>query len=129
MDQIRKALITGKSISFILVAAILINIFQPVHYHFHHNSSPDSAGHNHSIDLHSVADESHNDEGADIFNATPQGMSKKTSQDTSPLILLALILFVLPFIDSRFPGWVKLTVLRFKQYPSHLSPPLRAPPL
>lgn len=127
MDKLHKSLTTGRAISFILIIAMFVNTMLPVHYDLHHHSSPDSTSHSHSIDLHSISDTSHHDENADIFDATPQVMSKKVNAKPSDLVLLALILLLLPLLDYRILKRLKYITIGFKQSPSrHLSPFLRA---
>jgi len=121
----------SRSISWVLVAALLSMLLLPAHYHLHHLDSADSAGHAHAIDLHLLSDPqslSHHDEGTSIFAASPDVIVKKDSQEYSPyllpLVLLSILVIALYRVSTRStrddPGP--------KQYYPFFSPPLRAPP-
>lgn len=128
MEQLRKHLIKGKTIAFMAIAAILINMLLPVHYHFHHNDTHNTTHHSHSIDLHSAADDSHHDEATNVFDATPQGMSKLSIKHFSPLFLFTFILLLLPFVDKRVFIGFRHHYLMLTQNHFAIAPPLRAPP-
>lgn len=126
-----RIVVNRKSISWLLVIAVLSTMLLPAHYHLHHLYSDDAAEHAHSIDLHVIAlkvDQSHHDD-ASIFSATPDAMVKKSNPEFPPFIILAILLILLPTC-------VTSTCLRSdqadhglkKRFP-HFSPPLRAPPL
>ena len=128
----RKLIIQNKSISWLLVTAVLFVTFQPAHYHLHHVFSEDPVAHEHSIDFHLLTDvtaESHHDEHATIVEATPDGIVKNKSSAFLPFILLAMLLLILPVVYQRIR--LRRDYCHVTPYQSflHLSPPLRAPPL
>ena len=132
MYSLRRLLIHHRSISWLLVAAILFVTFLPAHYHLHHVFSEDSVAHDHSIDFHLLTDataESHHDEHATIVEATPDGIVKNKSSAFLPFILLATLLLILPVVYKRIR--IRRDHSHATPYQSfhHLSPPLRAPPL
>lgn len=127
----RKLIIQNKSISWLLIAAILFITFLPAHYHLHHLFSEDSTAHNHSIDLHLLTDisaESHHDEHATIVEVTPDGIVKNNNSAFSPFIFLATLLLILPVVYKR----IRIRLDYRDTIPNknflHFSPPLRAPP-
>ncbi len=131
MTLARNKVIYCRSISWLLVAAVLLTTLLPVHYHLHHLYSADSSTHEHAIDLHLITDnvdQSHHDEDTSIFAATPDVIAKKAYSETTSLILLAILLVLLPVLNNSIrirPGYFDLTL---KQHYPFFSPPLRAPP-
>jgi len=137
MEADCKPLITYKSISWILIASILLLAFLPAHYHLHHlynDESLNSAAtkHTHIIDLHVLTESAgqlHHDDEATIIALSPDGIVKKSNADFSPFIMLAIILLLLPALNKRIniPLNYRNTAPR-QSYP-HFAPLLRAPPL
>ena len=125
-----------KSISWILVATILLVAFLPAHYHLHHlhdddNFSSAGAAHSHVIDLHVITElsgQSHHDEAASIA-ASPDGMMKKSNPDFFPFILLAMVLLLLTVFDKQINIQLNSRSTKLKQRYPHFAPLLRAPPL
>ena len=71
MRALWKQLIHRKSISWQLIAVLLLVTLLPAHYHLHHHDSAESTAHAHSIDLHLISDDagqSHHDEDTSIFD-------------------------------------------------------------
>lgn len=130
----------NKSISWLVIAAILLAVFLPSHYHLHHLYSHDTAGsvteshtqaHAHVIDLHVLTEktgQSHHDEASSIA-ASPDGIVKKTSPDLFPFILLVVAFLLLVTLSKHNNSWLNYTSAGIKQRYSHFVPQLRAPPL
>ena len=79
-----KLVIRYKSISWLLIAAILLVAFLPAHYHLHHLYNDDAFSsatrHAHAIDLHVLTEktgQSHHDDETTIIAASPDGIVKK----------------------------------------------------
>lgn len=121
-----------RSISHLLIAAVLFSLLLPAHYHLHHLHGADSASHAHAVDLHLITDntgQSHHDEGTSIFSAIPDVIVKKDYSAFSlfmPLVILLLVLLTQSH-QLRIRHDHRDTGLK-KHYP-YFSPPLRAPPL
>lgn len=129
-----KFAITRKSISWLLIAAILLAVFVPAHYHLHHLYNDDtfsSTAHAHVIDLHVLIEksgQSHHDEATSIA-ATPDGIVKKSNPDLLPFILLTVLLLLLPVLSKPISLQLSYTIAGAKQRYPHFIPQLRAPPL
>ena len=144
MNACRKLIVTHKSISWLLVVAVIYITLLPVHYHLHHmaiddihsvdaiNHSHVAINHSHVIDLHLMTDKSgqlHHDDEATSIAASPDGIVKKTNPAFSPFILLAIVLVLFPVLIKRLKIWLDYRSIGFnKSYP-HFLPLLRAPPL
>ena len=129
-----KFAITRKSISRLLIAAILLAVFVPAHYHLHHLYNDDTfnstSTHAHVIDLHVLIEKSgqtHHDEATSIA-ATPDGIVKKSNPDFLPFILLTVLL-ILPVLSKPISLQFNYTIAGVKRRYSHFIPLLRAPPL
>ena len=130
----------NKSISWLVIAAILLVVFLPSHYHLHHLYNHDAAGsvteshtqaHAHTIDLHVLteqAGQSHHDEATSIA-ASPDGIVKKTSPDLFPFILLVMTFLLLAALSKTNNSRLNYTGAGIKQRYPHFIPQLRAPPL
>ncbi len=131
---------TNKSISWLVIAAILLAVFLPSHYHLHHLYNHDAAGsvtgshtqaHAHTIDLHVLteqAGQSHHDEATSIA-ASPDGIVKKISSDLFPFILLVMAFHLLAALSKHNNSRLNYTSAGIKQRYPHFTPQLRAPPL
>jgi hypothetical protein len=137
MDADCKSLSTYKSISWFLIAGILLLAFLPAHYHLHHlyndeNLDLAATKHAHIIDLHILtesAEQSHHDEEATIIALSPDGIVKKSNADFSPFIMLAIVLLLLPALNKRINIPLSYRNTTPKQSYPHFTPLLRAPPL
>ena len=128
--------ITHKSISWLLIATILLVVFLPAHYHLHHHNddvlSSATTTHTHIIDLHVLtekAGQSHHHDEATIIAITPDGMVKKSNPEFSPFILLSIVLLLLPALNNRIKLQLNYRSTHLKQSYPHFTPLLRAPPL
>lgn len=131
MGVLKISVFSVKSISWLLVLAVLLVTLLPAHYHLHHLYSADTATHGHVIDLHLAIDEmgdSHHDEAGSIASS-PDGIVKKSNAAFPLFIALAIVLAILPILTTR-------TIIRpvhknagLKQSYPYFSPLLRAPPL
>ena len=127
---------TNKAISWLVIAAILLAVFLPSHYHLHHLYNHDAANsvteaHEHTIDLHVLteqAGQSHHDEATSIA-ASPDGIVKKTSPDLFPFILLVMAFLLLAALSKYNNSRLNYTGAGIKQRYPHFIPQLRAPPL
>ena len=132
-----KLVITYKSISWLLIATILLVAFLPAHYHLHHLYNDDAFSsvatrHTHIIDLHVLTEktgQSHHDEEATIIEVSPDGIVKKSEPDFFPFILLAMVLLLLPALNKRINIQLYYRSTDLKQSYPHFTPLLRAPPL
>ena len=130
MGVLNISIFSFKSISWLLVLAVLLVALLPAHYHFHHLYSADTITHAHVIDLHSAIDaagDSHHDESGSIASS-PDGIVKKSNATFPLFIALAIVLAILPILGIR-------TIIRpvhkhtdLKQSYPHFLPLLRAPP-
>ena len=132
-----KLVITYKSISWLLIATILLLAFLPAHYHLHHLNNDDAFSsaankHVHVIDLHVLTEKTgqlHHDDEATIIAASPDGIVKKNNHEFSPFILLVIVLLLLPVLSKRINIPLNFTSTNLKQRYPHFAPLLRAPPL
>jgi len=135
MNSGSNLMVTRKSISWLLVATIMLVAILPVHYHLHHLhdaalSSADAA-HAHVIDLHVMAESagrSHHDEAASI-DASPDCLMIKNNPDLFLFILLAIILMLLPVFNKKINIQLNSRSTKLKQRYLYFAPLLRAPPL
>ena len=132
----RKIVIRYKSISWLLIAAILLVAFLPAHYHLHHLYNNDAfstaSTHAHIIDLHVLTEttgQSHHDDETTIISASPDGIVKKTDPDFSPFILLVIVLLLQHVLSKQINLQLNYRRTDLKQCYPHFTPLLRAPPL
>lgn len=128
----------NKSFIWLLVIAVLVMAFFPVHYHFHHLDLSDldghahhSVDHEHKIDLHLLMDKhdmQHHDIDATSFTAVPDDAIKSLSF-VKAFILLALVLAVMPAVQQLVTIAPKRRNAARKRRRPHFIPQLRAPPL
>ena len=132
-----KFVITYKSISWLLIAAILLVVFLPAHYHLHHHYNDDAFSsaatkHEHVIDLHVLTEKTgylHHDEEAAILAVSPDVIVKKSNPDFFPFILLLMALLLLPILNKRIAILLNYISTYSKQSYPHFAPLLRAPPV
>ncbi len=128
---------TYKSISWLLIATILLVVFLPAHYHLHHLYNDDAFSsaateHAHVIDLHVLtesAGQSHHDDESTIIAVSPDGIVKKSNPEFSPFIMLAIVLLLLPALNKRINIPLNYRSADPKKPYPHFIPLLRAPPL
>ena len=133
----KKIVIRYKSISWLLIAAILLVAFLPAHYHLHHLYNDDAfssaaTGHAHVIDLHVLTEktgQSHHDDETTIIAASPDGTVKKSNPEFSPFILLVIVLLSLPVLSKQKNIQLNYRSTDLKLPYPHFTPLLRAPPL
>lgn len=132
-----KLVIRYKSISWLLIAAILLVAFLPAHYHLHHHYNDDAFSsatrHAHAIDLHVLTEKTgpshHDDDEATIIAVSPDGVVKKSNPGFSPFILLVIVLLLLPVLSKQLNIQLNYRSADLKQRYPHFTPLLRAPPL
>jgi len=137
MNAAHKLVNKHKSISWLLITAILLVTSLPAHYHLHHLDNVEVlnsavATHEHLIDLHILTEmsgQSHHDEGTTIIASSPDGIIKKSNADFSPFILLTVVLLLLPALNRQSHVRITSSNNNFKQSYPHFKPLLRAPPL
>jgi len=137
MSQNNILRISNQSISWLLIATVLLVTLLPAHYHLHHvyeNDEFSSAAtlHEHVIDLHVLTEKSgqhHHDDAVTSIEASPDGIVKKSGSDYFPFILLAISLLLLFSINRQLVLSCHSARINFKQHYSYLTPLLRAPPL
>lgn len=132
MDAWRKLTKRYESISWMLIAAILLVTLVPVHYHLHHLFSADASKHAHVVDIHLLADATdsdHHDNDDHSFSATPDGVLKTKNSVLPPFFLIAVLLVFLPILanTTRFQPYYPDSGLK-RNY-RYLFSLLRAPPL
>ena len=134
---VKGKLLSYKSVSWLLIAAILLVAFLPAHYHLHHLYTDDAfssaARHAHVIDLHVLTEKTgqshHDDDETTIIAASPDGILKKSNPDFSPFILLVIVLLLLPVLYKQINIQLNYRSIDLKQSYPHFTPLLRAPPL
>lgn len=134
MKAWRKLINDYKSISWLLIAALLILTLLPAHYHLHHASNVDfnDSAHTHMVDLHVLAntpDNAHHDSREASFTAAPDGIIKKQNSAFAFFFILAVFLIFLPILYSRKHVHSVSRDISPARTPFYLCPPLRAPPL
>ena len=121
-----------RPISWLLVAALLLAIVMPAHYHLHHLNDIDTGEHDHVLDLHWIADSNghaHHDDDTSIIAATPDVIVKTDKSHLASFVPLGLILLLLQTrVDRVGLRHSRHGVRLVRQY-RYSSPPLRAPPL
>jgi len=126
-----------KSVSWLLVAAILLVSVLPAHYHLHHLIGTTSAAHSHATDLHLSTDklaQSHHNDGATIINAAPSGLLSKwdgdiNKPDITLLVFLVSFLALFSLFNIKRNSRPYQVIIFYKKIFYRFSPPLRAPPL
>ncbi len=126
-----KLVISYKSISWLLIAAILLLAFLPAHYHLHHHYKDDAfssaARHAHVIDLHVLTEKMgqshHHDDEATIIAASPDGIVKKSNPELSPFILLIIVLQLLPVLCKQINIQLNYRSTDLKLPYPHFTPP------
>ncbi len=136
MSTFRNLALRYRSISWLLVAAILSVVLLPAHLHFHHDHEHEhgldttGAARAHDVHLHLMGDSTdanHHDE-AHVLSITTEALAKKLTYDHTPLLLALLLLSVLPLL-TRCGGLSNEPPHGRDARPYHgLNPPLRAPP-
>ena len=123
---------SNRSISWVLIAALLTVLLLHAHYHVHHIDSIDSSTHAHEIDLHVITDRqalTHHDEGTSIFEAAPDGIVKKVSPVFLPGLLVLFSLVILTICQVRIRRRYVDDDPNPDRLHSFYTPPLRAPPV
>ena len=136
MNLFGKTAINYKSISWLLVVAILLVTILPAHYHLHHLHGDDmhsaTAGvPAHVIDLHLLTDstgQSHHNEDVTSIAASPDGIVKKSNPVFAPFIFLAIMLVLFLFLNKQIKIRIDYKYINLKQSYPHFTPLLRAPP-
>jgi len=137
MSAWRKQISNYKSVSWLLVAAILLVSILPAHYHLHHLVGITSADHTHATDLHLSADkpgQSHHNDGTTIINVAPSGLLTKwdgdsNKPDITPLVILVAFFALFSIFNIKRIFRPDQATSFYKQILYRISPPLRAPPL
>jgi hypothetical protein len=132
MSSFQVSNLNRRVISKLLITVVLFSALIPAHYHLHHLYTDGSSAHAHVIDLHLVADSSHqqdHDADTSIFAATPDGVAKTDNSKLTTFILLTICLLLLPVLNKNIGIICGYFDLRPRQHHLHFSPPLRAPPL
>ncbi len=130
MLTLRKLFLRYRSISWLLMGAILVLTLLPAHYHLHHESAPASASHEHVIDFHVAADATgsgHHDDAV-IFQATPDSVVKPFQNNPLPFLLFVFLLALLPIVVPQIGQRFFVSIIPLRQSVWHFTPPLRAPP-
>lgn len=139
MNAVYKRVYKNKSLSWLLIATILLVTLQPAHYHLHHLYHDKTLAsmaaiheHSHAIDLHILTKNTghaHHDGSTTIFAASPDGIMKKNNADFTPFILLMIVLLLMPVlkIQVKVQHYFKKTKPQYSH--PHFTPLLRAPPL
>ena len=134
MSKRHNNMISIKTISWSLIAAILLVTLLPAHYHLHHlydeNTNTAITTHKHVIDLHVLSEESgqsHHDEATSI-SASPDGIVKNNAPDFMPFILISFILLVITTQNIRLNIQLKSRRINLVPHAPYFSPLLRAPP-
>ncbi len=126
----RKIISGHKTVSWLLLVALLGLMTLPTHMHLHHNEQSSSISHDHAIDLHVIyeqIDQGHHDEAA-VIDTITDFLIKHLND--SPLVAFILVLFVLTAIAVRLIIRHRLVNhIHFRYFYYQFAPPLRAPPL
>ncbi len=145
MSTWRNKIFRYQSITWVLIATYFALVLFPAHLHLHHEPDFGSAVHDHDAQAVSVhAPERHehvadlhfqsylSDDGhhavAHVFKASPNVVTRKSSDNPAPVLLALLMLFTLP-VFSRPAGPEPGGGSHHAFLTGHqLTPPLRAPP-
>ena len=123
----------NRAISWLLVAALLVQMLFPLTFHLHHDISPVTAGHDHVIDSHLLFDSQVIEhlavEDTQELKTAMEAFVKQSTDTGFVLILfvclLTLLATVLPIVN-RLWQTARNSFSHFFYY--DLAPPLRAPP-
>jgi hypothetical protein len=136
MSSLSKKTFSYKSMSWLLVAAILLIVILPAHYHLHHlhgdnmhSATVDVPAH--VFDFHLLIDsagQSHHNEDAISIVASPDGIVKKSNPVFAPFIFLAIVLVLFPILNKQIKTRIDYKYINLKQSYPHFRPLLRAPP-
>jgi hypothetical protein len=137
MSAWRKIVLRYKSICWMLIAGFFVLAMFPAHLHYYHNDAPaqtaglhEPGGHEHEVDLHVLADFSHQDHEplAHVFKVSPDVVKRNSNDYPTPVLLFIILLTVIPVIARKSgPRPPDSSTFLFKPH-HHLTPPLRAPP-
>lgn len=124
--------VSRHTISWILVAALLMLTLVPFYYHLHHDDPAlsDAPGvPNHVTDIHILGDNDNgHHEGSHILEPTPD-VALKQSGVLLPVFAALLILAVLlPLLAGPSVKPAAVSAQRLPRFHRHNTPPLRAPP-
>lgn len=128
MRNLNGIILRNKTVSWLVMAAILVLAVIPVHLHFHHESS--GTAESHKVDLHvetGSADHPHHDD-THILKASPDTLAKKFDGAAKSLVPIALLFFLLPVIRARNVAVRCAVPILSRHSYHHLIPHLRAPP-
>lgn len=137
MNTWRKLIVNYRSISWILLVALLLLTIFPVTYHLHnenhHIAGNELISHYHTVDFHTVMDIvelEHFDDGVQQAHAgAPDSIVKKVSAQFFTIVFLAVVLSLIPYANYRVERQSDYSHIGHILNPLFLSPPLRAPPL
>lgn len=123
---------SSRTLSWMLVAALMLLTLVPYHVHLHHDakSTDDPAAvHGHVTDLHIlvVPNGSDHHEASHTLEPTPDMTFKQTDMQLPVFAAVLVLSLLLPSIGSviRPPA---VTARRLPRFNRHTTPPLRAPP-
>ena len=131
MHPLWQTIIHYRPIAWALVAALLLTMLMPAHYHLHHLNDIDPAEHAHVVDLHLITDNGghvHHDEDTSIIAATPDVIVKTDKSFFSVFFPLAVFLILLLTLADKVRLKQRDNRIRLFRPYHYYSPPLRAPP-
>lgn len=114
---------------WMVMAAFVLLLLYPGHFHLHHIDESTSISHTHAIDYHVTSytvDHGHDGE-VDILESSSSVIDKKSNEQTIFAALLMLLLLFVVTVTSI--GYVeRILCSLFKHWFKRATPPLRAPP-
>ncbi len=128
MSKLREMESPNRSITWLLVAAVLTAMVFPAHFHLRHVETARS--HTHKVDVHLAGDKANpgDHEDATAFPVTPDTLVKQFNDHPFAKLVIVFVLLLLPPIGARVirRNYPEITFHRTTYY--SLCPPLRAPP-
>lgn len=134
MKFLGKHIQRSRSIGCLLIGALMIQLFTPLHIHLRHTDAPQSHGHEHVMDFHVMTDghaTGHGmDENAHELQSTPEALVKKSMDRDSGLVLAFCLLILFPLLSAvGNRQWTLPQNTSPHRLYYGLAPPLRAPPI
>jgi len=137
MTLIRTLLHNRKSISWLLVIAVVLLSVLPSQMHLHHENAEQGHGHGHAtehgkhvLDIHTISNLSdHNEhDNVTVMSATPDSLVKKVS--AAPVLVATLIgFFIFLIIAASYCKPIQRSRHYLRHFYLNFRPPLRAPPI
>lgn len=133
MKSLRAGILRHQIINRLLIAALLVQVLLPMHFHLHHDADPGVQGHKHVVDSHVLIDSKATEHLADgethTLKSTPDAIAKHKTDTGVIFALMVCLLVLLPLALLMVNRqWRDIREFVHHSFYYYLAPPLRAPP-